>query len=165
MKLILEKAALEKKNVLTQMLELYRYDFSEFDGSDLNENGQYGYAYLDAYWQEEGRYPFFIKADNRFAGFVLVHKTRGTHMIAEFFVMKKYRKMGIGRQAAFLTFDRFPGKWDVAQIPKNKPAQSFWVRIIRDYTNGEFTDQFSETEQVRYQTFVTSKSVTREAIR
>ncbi|SDN24228.1 Predicted acetyltransferase [Fictibacillus solisalsi] len=165
MELTLGKATLENKNVLKQMLELYRYDFSEFDSSDLNEDGQYGYAYLDDYWQEEGRHPFFIKVDNRYAGFVLVRKIRDTYAIAEFFVMKKYRKMGIGRQAAFLTFDRFPGKWDVAQIPKNKPAQSFWVRIIDDYTNGEFTDQFSDTDQVRYQTFTTSKTVTREAVK
>ncbi|MDN4074888.1 hypothetical protein [Fictibacillus terranigra] len=40
MNITLEGIPLEKKPVLRQMLELYRYDFSEFDGSDLNSEGR-----------------------------------------------------------------------------------------------------------------------------
>lgn len=59
------------KQILANLLELYEYDFSEFSNSDLDENGRYGYKYLDNYWQEENRHPFFIKVDDKLAGFVL----------------------------------------------------------------------------------------------
>ena len=83
------------------MLELYLYDFSEFSKEDLAENGYFGYTYLDAYWQEAGRFPFFIRADGRLAGFILVRSCSehnplpDPHNIAEFFVLKKYRRHGV----------------------------------------------------------------------
>ncbi|UZJ78660.1 GNAT family N-acetyltransferase [Fictibacillus sp. KU28468] len=161
MNITLERITLEKKPVLRQMLELYRYDFSEFDGSDLSKEGRYGYTYLDAYWEEEGRYPFFIIADELYAGFILVRKNQGIYHMAEFFILKKYRKQGLGKAAAFAVFNQFPGDWDIAQIPQNKPAQAFWTSIIHDYTNGNFTDQFSDKDNVRFQTFTSVPQQTR----
>ncbi|MCP4712667.1 MAG: GNAT family N-acetyltransferase, partial [Planctomycetes bacterium] len=96
----------EEKSVLLQLLELYAYDFSEFDDNDVNEHGLYGYTYFDYYWTEEGRVPFFIRVDGKLAGFVLVNeycylvKEPGTKSIAEFFVMRKYRRQGIGKAVA-----------------------------------------------------------------
>jgi predicted acetyltransferase len=52
----------------------------------------------------------------------------------EFFVMKKYRKSGVGKQTAFYLFDLFPGKWEVAQIKANIPARKFRMKVISDYT-------------------------------
>ena len=68
MEIRIEPVPAAQKSVLRQMLELYLYDFSEFSKEDLAENGYFGYTYLDAYWQEAGRFPFFIRADGRLAG-------------------------------------------------------------------------------------------------
>ncbi|MDN4074889.1 GNAT family N-acetyltransferase [Fictibacillus terranigra] len=87
------------------------------------------------------------------AGFALIRKQHGIYHMSEFFVLKKYRKQGIGKEAAFAVFQQFPGDWDIAQIPQNKPAQAFWTNIIHDYTNGDFADQFSHKDNVRFQTF------------
>ena len=92
----------EQKSVLVQMMELYSYDFSEFSGDDINEYGYFGYPYIDNYWTEKGRTPFFIRVDGKLAGLVLVRSCSeytalsDPHSIAEFFVMKKYRKQVIG---------------------------------------------------------------------
>ena len=83
-------------------MELSAYDFSEFDDADVNQHGLYGYTYFDYYWTEESRTPFFVKAAGNLAGFVLVNeycyliKEPGNKSIAEFFVMRKYRRKGIG---------------------------------------------------------------------
>ena len=53
-------------------MELYLYDFSEFDGADVDAQARYGYPYLDRYWEEAGRSPFLIRVDGVLAGFVLV---------------------------------------------------------------------------------------------
>ena len=132
------------KPVLCQMLELYLHDFSEYDHADLNEHGYYGYRYLDTYWIEPGRYPFLIKADGKLAGFVLVNKhsyrtpDEDLHSIAEFFVLRKYRRLGIGKQVAVMIFERFPGKWEVNQHPDNLFSIQFWEDVISSYTNGNY---------------------------
>ena len=58
----LESVAVENKFVLQHLLELCRHDYSEFDGSAVGPHGLFGYKYLDHYWTEAGRHPFFIWA-------------------------------------------------------------------------------------------------------
>jgi predicted acetyltransferase len=41
---------------------------------------------------------------------------------------------------AFRLFDRFAGEWEVRELPANIKAQTFWRRIIGDYTFSEFTE-------------------------
>ncbi|MED4886346.1 GNAT family N-acetyltransferase [Lysinibacillus fusiformis] len=141
------QAPVEQKNVLRHLLELYTYDFSEFDPLDVNEQGLYGYEYFDHYWTEPERFPFLIKVNGNYAGFALVRKITqdGENYepyveMAEFFVMKKYRKDGVGRQVAFYLFDSFPGKWRIAEREVNVPAQKFWRKIISEYTKGNYKE-------------------------
>lgn len=130
------------KPILRQMLELCQYDASETDGSDLDLHGCFGYAYLDHYWVESGRHPFLVRADGRLAGFVLVnghvYLAGSERAIAEFFVMRKYRRRGVGKTAAFQIFDRFRGRWEIRQTATNLAAQVFWRKIITDYTAGQY---------------------------
>jgi predicted acetyltransferase len=142
----LQHVEYEHKSTLRQLLELYKYDFSEYIPDDVNESGLYEYKYLDHYWTEEGRHSFFIRVDGRLAGFVLVRRIgmdeldRPLYSVAEFFVMKKYRKLGVGTAAATEVFDRFPGVWRVAQVEANKPSKLFWKKVIATYTNGHFQE-------------------------
>jgi predicted acetyltransferase len=135
---------LEHKSVLRQLLELYAYDFSEYDDADVNEHGLYGYKYLDHYWTEPDRHPFFIVVDGHLAGLVLVYSARyvvqepGAKSIAEFFVMRKYRRKGVGRAAATQAFAMFPGQWEVLQYGGNAPSYRFWEKVIDAYTGGRY---------------------------
>jgi len=52
-----QQASLEDKSILRNLLELYAYDFTEYDQLDLDAHGLYGYHRLDHYWTEPGRYP------------------------------------------------------------------------------------------------------------
>jgi hypothetical protein len=61
--------------------------------------------------------------------FALVRRTAPFDM-AEFFVMRKYERRGIGRQAAIDLFHRFPGPWQVRQQQTNPLATSFWRSVI-----------------------------------
>lgn len=66
-----------------------------------------------------------------------------TFFVSEFFIMKKYRRNGIGRKTAFTIFDRFCGTWVVGQTINNIPAQVFWKKIIDEYTGGNFEEVVS----------------------
>lgn len=119
----------DDRAVLRRLVELYRYDFSEFDGADVGLHGEFGYRYLDHYWTESGRQPFLFRVDNNWAGFALVREMPPYDM-AEFFVMRKYRRVGVGRRAAVDVFDRFPGAWQIRQQLSNSAATAFWRRVI-----------------------------------
>ncbi len=43
----------------------------------------------------------------------------------EFFVMRKYRRKGVGEIVAREVFDRLPGTWEVGQIAPNEVARKF----------------------------------------
>jgi predicted acetyltransferase len=102
----LDPAASRDVTLLENLLELYLHDLSEaFPAIEIDANGRVGYDKLALYWSEpERRFPFLIRADGRVAGFVLV--TRGSPAsddpdvldVAEFFVLRRYRRSGVGRR-------------------------------------------------------------------
>lgn len=128
----------EEKTILGHLIELYEYDFSEFQNTDVNSLGLYGYSYLDYYWTEDRRFPYFIKVDGKLVGFVMVcdycyvSKDKETLFMSEFFVMRKYRKLGIGKIAAKKVFNMHKGKWELTVHPKNPGAIKFWDNVIED---------------------------------
>ncbi len=141
----LHPAQVEDKSILRNLMELYAYDFTDYDGADVDEHGLYGYHRLDHYRTEEGRSPFLIRVSGKWAGLALVQEVtlpdgRPAHSIAEFFIMRKYRQRGVGRIVAQRLFDMFPGAWEIGQLASNVPAQAFWRAVIADYAGGRFEE-------------------------
>ena len=140
-----------ERHLLRRLMELYLYDFSEFDDSDVDEHGIYGYGDLDYFWFEPTHAAFLLTVDDKLAGFVLVDDDvmvgGSERAITEFFVMRKYRRQGVGTQVAFEVFDRFPARWEVAVLRENTPAQSFWRRVITEYTGGDFQETVLDNER------------------
>ncbi len=140
----LQSVSLEEKILLKRMLELYLYDLSGFESTDLNEQGEFGYSYLDHYWTESERHPLFVKADGKTVGFILLNRfgysEKIDYSVAEFFILKKYRKSGAGRAAARAAFEKFHGFWEIRTHENNDVAKKFWRRTIEEYTNGEYSE-------------------------
>ena len=140
-------ATVAERPVLRQLMELYQYDFSEFDGADVSPLGLYDYPYLDHYWVESERSPFLVRVNGYLAGFVLVARynylsgLKDTWVMAEFFVMRKYRHQSVGEYVARFIFDQFPGSWQVGQITENTAAIAFWRKVIARYTHDTFQEQ------------------------
>src|SRR5207247_384167 len=102
-------APAEAKPVVRRLMELYRYDFTEFIPDDVNEHGEYGYPYLDHYWapdERETRFPFLLRADGKLAGFALIRRVGdGPWKMAECFVLRRFRRHGVGFRAAVKIFE------------------------------------------------------------
>ncbi len=132
------------RQLIRRMMELYLYDFSEYEDSDLDEHGYFGYGDLDYFWFEKTHAVFLVMVDEQLAGFVLVDNEvvveENERSICEFFIMRKYRRKGVGRQVAVEVFNRFPAKWEVRVIKQNTPAQHFWRNTIIEYTNNNFQE-------------------------
>jgi predicted acetyltransferase len=61
--------------------------------------------------------------------------------MSEFFVMRKYRRGGVGTALAREVFARFPGEWQVRQMTSNPAATAFWRRAIPVEFTQEMLDQ------------------------
>jgi predicted acetyltransferase len=150
----LRAAAADQRSVIENLLELYQYDIAEYanDGwRDIGGDGRYGYDRLAEYWEDATKDAFLVYVGCHLAGFALVDEATvlkqpaGTKSIAEFFVLRKYRVAGVGRAAAAMLFERFPGHWEVAQDEMNKPAQRFWTAVIGAYTGGRYSREFVQS--------------------
>jgi len=159
-------ATVIERPILRHLMELYQYDFSEFDGADTGPLGLYDYPYLDHYWAEPERSPFLIRVDGNLAGFVLVARynyltgVKDTWVMAEFFIMRKYRHQGVGEHVACHIFDQFPGPWQVGQITENPTAMAFWRKVIRRYTHDNFQEHILNNDNWRgpIQAFISTSS-------
>lgn len=134
------RAAPEQEPLLANLLELYAHDFSEFSELKIGEDGRFGYPYLSLYWKEPRRHPFLIKADGQLAGFVLLQKGSQVSVdteiwdVAEFFILRGYRRHGIGMKAAHAVWKMFKGKWEVRVMEQNNQAKGFWSRAVNEFT-------------------------------
>lgn len=140
----LVKVTADKKDVLNNLTEKYLYEFSQWDKTDIGEDGLYGYEYLDCYFTEENRFPYFIKVDGKLAGFVLVNdypevEGRKTDFgLSEFFILYKYRRNGVGREAFRQVLDKHHGKWQLKRHPHNLASVHFWDKVIDELTDKNY---------------------------
>jgi predicted acetyltransferase len=136
-------ASLEQKAMLANLLELYMYDFCEFVDLEIGPDGRFGYSDLDIYWTEPARHPLLVYVDTRLAGFALIDGLpEGSPDgmvwdVAEFFILRGYRRTGIGTQVAHQVWKRFPGRWQVRVLVSNQPAYRFWHHAIKSFAGQE----------------------------
>jgi predicted acetyltransferase len=128
-----------EKAILANMMQLYIHDFSEFwSGTaegELEADGRFEPYPLGAYWHEAGRVPLLIRANGRLAGFALLndvsHSGRPVERnMAEFFIVRKHRRGGVGTVAARAIFSRYPGLWEAAVARRNFAALRFWRAAV-----------------------------------
>lgn len=140
-------------------MQFYLYDIASLDHWDIGADGFYGNPQrIESFW-DKGRYDkFLIKVDGTLAGFALTTSTsdgseESPHEVQELFVLRRYRRAGVGRMVASRLFENFAGIWQVSVMASNTPAQEFWARVIKDLTGEdpcEFTVNPSPEDQVMF---------------
>jgi len=129
----------EDRVALANMMQLYSHDFSElWTGGPRGELGADGLftAYpLDAWWREPDHIPLLVKVGGFLAGFALLDRMSHTGQpldrnLAEFFIVRKHRRSGVGAAAARAIFNRYPGRWETAVARANHGALAFWHAAI-----------------------------------
>lgn len=149
------KASHLHRQIIQNLMQFYMYDFSVFVDIDVEVDGLFAaYKNLDNYWKDSAhRFPYIIQKEEKHIGFALVSFIETQHRsyfsIAEFFIMKRYRRAGIGKSVAHQIFNLHKGKWEVFQKENNKPAQLFWKKVINEYTKGNFTERFEDGKMIQ----------------
>lgn len=131
---------------LLALLQLYAYDFSEILPLEVAEDGRFHVPSVSASLTDPDGHAFLIRVEDRLAGFALVRPRSyltgdaGVFDMAELFVLRRYRRCGVGEQVAGWLFDRFRGPWEVREKAENRAATAFWRRIIGRYSDGQFEE-------------------------
>lgn len=159
MKIEVVPATAEQAPILANLLQFYAHDFSEFHDVEIGADGRFVYNPLPLYWSERGRHPFLVWVDGELAGFVLVKK--GSEVsgngnvwdMAEFFVLRAYRRRGVGTRIAHEVWKRLPGEWDVRVMQSNVAALNFWTRAIAEFTGEDIDAAHFEKDGERWTVF------------
>jgi predicted acetyltransferase len=119
----------------------------------LAVTGQESQDLLGPWFRDQRSTPFVILNDGSPAGFALVQRTslagtgpEAAFRLTEFFVRQSMRRLGLGRAAARLLFDRFDGTWLVTESTRHRHAVAFWRSVIGGYTRGRYRERFAGGE-------------------
>lgn len=128
---------------LQQMLELYQYELSDLWLQETDAEARYGYD-LRRHREAEHFHAHVALQGSQYIGFALVAPARVTrrdgHWMEQFFILKRYRRIGAGAALARHVLAHHPGAWEVGQMTANRPAQAFWRRVIGEFTSGAFVE-------------------------
>lgn len=144
------------------LFQYYIYDMSEYTGWAPYKDGTYNVSDsitgLSDYWNKPNHFPYLIMADNDVAGFSLVRKypySDDEFDMGQFFVLRKFKRKGIGKQAFRLSVSKHPGNWITRVLPNNLGAMKFWLTVIDSVATTEVrvdTDTYKSHEMkfIRY---------------
>lgn len=136
----LEPVNPKDRDILFRMLQYSLFEESLSDFNEMNNQALFEYPWFDLYFTEADRDAYFIKEEGtgNLLGFVMVNthskKQTADHSIAEFMVIPKYRRRGIGKRAATACFDKYKGSWEVSPVMGSHAAMEFWKHVIDGYT-------------------------------
>ena len=139
MTVTLTQASAQQEPILQNLMQFYTHDFSEFwagtSRGDLTADGRFEAYPLADYWSRPTWSAQLIWRGGALAGFALINDQAHAgapvqSSVAEFFILRKHRGGGLGRQAAEMVFSQRPGSWEVAVARKNVRALAFWRRTV-----------------------------------
>jgi predicted acetyltransferase len=120
--------------LIRNLFEHYIHDMSEWLNIDTQPDGSYSYD-TSHLWRN-GCDIYLAKIGDAIAGFAIVGSAvewtgdSGVHDVREFFILRRYRRRGVGRCLASLLWEAHAGEWLVRVFASNTPAVRFWRGAI-----------------------------------
>jgi|SRR5581483_5916637 len=97
--------------------------------------------------------PLIILKSEEPVGFAMVAratpsaaKPRVDYRMAEFFITRTRRRLGIGAVAVQLILSRFAGRWEITEYLRNTAAVSFWRQVVATYTRVSYQERIRNGE-------------------
>jgi predicted acetyltransferase len=138
----ISKIGPESGGVLRTLFQHYLHDMAEWFEVEAEPDGSYAYDF-SSIWKTYDVY--LAKIDDAHAGFALVGSAaewiadRHARDIHEFFVMREFRRAGVGQRMATFVWNKYPGDWLVRVLEANTPAVLFWRASVSHYPHKEET--------------------------
>ena len=135
----------ESDVLLRNLFEHYCHDMSEWFDVDTGPDGSFSYDTASIWASEQEVYS--ARVGTSIAGFAVIGSAAGwlgdigARDVHEFFVLRKFRRRGVGKQMAALLWDEHPGEWLVRVLEANAPAVLFWRNAVSGYSLGSYQEE------------------------
>ena len=154
MNIELQEVTEAEKGVLQNLVHLCMHDYSEFDKFEIGPEGEFTYRWFEAYFREDGRDAYLIRVDENLGGFVMVRSNPGEEdwdfQIAEFFILRRYRRMGMGSLVSQKILNSRKGVWEISYDTRNEAASNLWNSISKLYSDVQLQKNFGEKDRNRF---------------
>ncbi len=137
MKIEIIPAGIEQRQLVRNLFQFYSYDSSDWESEDIGADGLfYIYdPYFNQYWETEGWSVSLVKVNEVIAGFLLIERSDIPSLdapeFADFFLLKKFRRLGIGRSVVDEVIAKSTSAWVVNVFKDDKNADEFWQSLFR----------------------------------
>jgi predicted acetyltransferase len=123
---------------LRNVYPLYLHDLSAWsDDYTLDAEGRFQPDRLPYWLTNPSCRPLVAAEGGAARGFAFVgtgdfpFKSKGAdHRISELFVLRAFRRGGLGRRLAREVFRLFPGRWELTVLHGNDAALAFWRAVV-----------------------------------
>ncbi len=120
----------------------------------LGEVGHREPDQIHRWFGDPNAFPLIILKAKEPVGFAMVARARNhnhaqprvDYRMAEFFIARTRRRLGIGETAVQLILSRFAGRWEITEYLRNAGAVSFWRRVVAAYTRGSYQERIVNGE-------------------
>ncbi|MDF0729295.1 GNAT family N-acetyltransferase [Pseudomonas entomophila] len=125
----------EHAEVIRNLYQFYAYESSDWEQEDVEADGRFYLhdAHMDRYWQSPGWSASLVLLDGLIAGFVLVERSELPGLdaleLADLFILKRYRRQGIGRAVAQQLLCSGEDAWLLRCYRQDAPAVAFCTAV------------------------------------
>ncbi len=126
----------EQAELIRNLYQFYAYESSDWEQEDVEVDGRFYIheEHLARYWREPQWSANLILVDGFIAGFLLIERSELPGIdaleLADLFILKKYRRLGIGRAIASQVLTSGEGAWLVRFYRQDETALAFWRAVL-----------------------------------
>jgi len=140
---VLKPITAANMDIYLSLAQLYEEEFAPITGATKDASGLFPLSTPI----DETHIGYYYCVDNREIGFAVINTGQNPYDVCEFFVLKDYRKQGIGEELAVKVFNLHRVNWSVKQLYNAKKANSFWIKVISKYTGDNFSQHLFEDDK------------------
>lgn len=128
----------EQAELIRNLYQFYAYESSDWEQEDVEVDGRFYIhePHLERYWQTPQWSANLILVDGFIAGFLLIERSELPGLdaleLADLFILKKYRRQGIGRALATQVLMSEENAWLVRFYQQDETARAFWRAVLDD---------------------------------
>lgn len=126
----------EHIELIRNLYQFYAYESSDWEQEDVEVDGRFYIhdEHLARYWQDPQWSANLILVDGYIAGFLLVERSElaglDAQELADLFILKRYRRKGIGQALATQVLMSGEGDWLVRFYDQDETSQAFWRSVL-----------------------------------
>lgn len=126
----------EHADLVRNLYQYYAYESSDWEQEDVEVDGRFYVhePHFERYWQAPGWSASLILVDGFIAGFILVERSElpgiDAFELADLFILKKYRRLGVGLAVARQTLCDSQADWLLRCYREDTQALAFCRAVL-----------------------------------